>query len=225
MCGRFTLATPSEVLAALFEVDAADWNEARYNIAPQVRMVTVRTRNGKRAAQSLRWGAVNPRGPGLLINARAETVAASPMFARAFASARVLVPADGFFEWTTEGARRQGRYFQMPGGGPFAFAGIAVTPREADESSEPAAVILTTAASESVKTWHDRMPVIVRPDAFGRWLEERATARAALDLLANAAEAIWTSHAVGPAVNNVRNDSAENVRPAGPFPSPQRSLF
>ena len=108
MCGRFTLATPPEILAALFAVETSDWNDPRFNIAPQVRIVTVRSRHGRRAAQSLLWGAVNPRDGRPLINARSETVATSPLFGRAFAEARVLVPADGFFEWTKEGARRLG---------------------------------------------------------------------------------------------------------------------
>jgi SOS response associated peptidase (SRAP) len=85
MCGRFTLATPAEILAALFEVAGVeDWNDPRFNIAPQTRVITVRGRRGERQAQSLLWGAVNPKDSRPLINARSETVA--PLRGRAFSS-------------------------------------------------------------------------------------------------------------------------------------------
>src|SRR5436190_19805666 len=98
MCGRFTLATPAEILEALFEVSTADWNEPRYNIAPQTRIVTVRGAGRRRIAQSLLWGAINPKDARPLINARSETVATSPLFGRAFIASRILISADGFFE-------------------------------------------------------------------------------------------------------------------------------
>jgi putative SOS response-associated peptidase YedK len=225
MCGRFTLATPPEILAALFGLDAADWNDPRFNIAPQTRVVTVRRALGRRIAQSLLWGALNPRDGKPLINARSETVATSPLFSRAFAVSRVLVPADGFFEWTKDGSKRRGHYFQQPGGRPFAFAGIAVSPSPSSEASEPAAVILTTQASEAVKPIHDRMPLIVAPSDFDLWLDPGASSKTALDVVAHGAHTPWTSHPVGPAVNNVRNDTPENIRRAEPETERQRNLF
>jgi putative SOS response-associated peptidase YedK len=226
MCGRFTLATPPEILAALFAVDSADWNDPRFNIAPQVRIVTVRRVGGRRTAQSLLWGAPNPKDSRPLINARSETVATSPLFARAFEGSRVLVPADGFFEWTKDGSRRQGRYFQQPGGKPFAFAGIAVSKPNSDgEPEADGAVILTTAPSDSVRRFHDRMPLIVPPDGFDLWLDAKAPLKTVNATMAQGAKTEWRSHNVGPSVNNVRNDSRENIREAEPAPDRQQSLF
>ena len=226
MCGRFTLATPAEILAALFGVEGlGNWNDPRYNIAPQTRVVAVRREQGKRIGQSLLWGAINPRDSRPLINARSESVATSPLFGEAFATSRVLVPADGFFEWTKEGTKRKGHYFQQPDGGPFAFAGIAVGPPPDRESGEPAAVILTTQASDSVKSYHDRMPLIVATRDFEVWLDAGANLKSVLGVVASGSETQWASHPVGPAVNNVRNDNPENIRRAQPTPDPQRSLF
>ncbi len=224
MCGRFTLATPPEILAALLGVDSSDWNDPRFNIAPQVRIVTVRKTRRRHEAQSLLWGTLNPRDSRPLINARSETAATSPLFGPAFASSRVLVPADGFFEWTKIGSKRMGRYFQQPGGRPFAFAGIAVDPPPGSKLTEAAAVILTTKASDSVREYHDRMPLIVAADEFSRWLDP-GDAKEAFEVIAHSAHTSWTSHPVGPSVNNVRNDSPENVRHAEPTPDAQGSLF
>ena len=226
MCGRFTLATPLQILEALFEVEGEERSgEPRYNIAPQTRIVTVGQRRGKRSWQALLWGALNPRDGRLLVNARSETVATSPLFARAFAAARILIPADGFFEWTKDGARRRGRYFQRPGGGPFAFAGISVSPPARAVVEEPRAVILTTQASESVREYHDRMPVRVRPEAFAEWLDPDASQRDVLSLMAQAAETDWASYSVGPAVNSVASDGPDCIRPAGVEPERQGRLF
>lgn len=226
MCGRFTLASPAEILAALFAVEGLeDWNDPRYNIAPQTRVVTVRRLQGGRVGQSLLWGAANPRDQRPLINARLETAATSPLFGPAFAGSRLLVPADGFFEWTKDGSKRHAHYFQQPGGKPFAFAGIAVSPRATSESDEPAAVILTTQASESVKAIHDRMPLIVGPEHFDLWLDEQANPKSVHDVVAAGATREWTHHRVGPAVNNVRNDSPENIRFTEREPDPQVRLF
>jgi putative SOS response-associated peptidase YedK len=225
MCGRFTLATPPEILAALFGVESADWNDPRFNIAPQTRVVTIRGSRKGRTAQSLLWGALNPRDGKPIINARAETVATTPLFAAAFAATRVLVPADGFFEWTKQGARRQGHYFRQPGSRPFAFGGLTVQPPRSPSLPEPAVVILTGEASESVKRVHDRMPLVVSPEDFDLYLDPKAPLQEVRELLARGAHTPWASHPVGPAVNNVRNDSPENIRRVEPGTDPQGSLF
>lgn len=228
MCGRFTLATPPEVLAALFDLDGADWNDPRYNVAPQTRVVTVRGARGRRSAQALLWGTPNPHDSRPVINARSETVATSPLFSRAFAQCRILVPADGFFEWTKVGAKRQGHYLQRPGLGPFAFAGVAVAPRASlaeGVPGEPAAVILTTAASPSVREIHHRMPVVIEPDDFDLWLDPAGDVKRVIAAVARAAATEWVSHPVGAFVNNVRHDGPENVRFAVPPVDPQGRLF
>ena len=226
MCGRFTLASPAEILAALFEVQGlGDWDEPRYNIAPQTRVVTVGRLATKRAAQSLLWGAMHPKHSGPLINARSETVASSPLFARSFAASRVLIPADGFFEWTKSGDRRRGHYFTQPGGGPFAFAGIAVEPPGPTERGGACAVILTTRASDSIKGYHDRMPLMVPRNAFALWLDQGANLKAVGEVMSAGSETVWTSRPVGPHVNNVRNEGPECIREAQHPPETQHRLF
>lgn len=228
MCGRFTLATPSEILAALFGVDTDDWNVPRFNIAPRTRIVTIRHRQGRRLGQSLIWGAANPRDSRCLINARSETAATSPFFGPGFSNSRLLIPADGFFEWTRDGTRRMGRYFQGPDRGPFAFAGLAVEPvgPPVEKESTTGAVILTTQASPSVRPYHDRMPLIIRPESFDVWLAAGTKPQMLRELVASGPQTSWTSYPVGPLVNNVRNDTPENVRPLKESGAPaQRRLF
>jgi putative SOS response-associated peptidase YedK len=169
---------------------------------------------------------LNPRDSRPLINARSETVATSALFAPAFTRSRVLVPADGFFEWTKAGGHRQAHYFSQPGGAPFAFAGLAVNPPAATaDPGEPRAVILTAQASDSVRAIHDRMPLIVAREDFEAWLDHSGTPKGAMDVIAAGAGTSWIQHRVGPLVNNVRNDGPDCIRPADHAPEPQGSLF
>ncbi|MGH3182533.1 MAG: SOS response-associated peptidase, partial [Streptosporangiaceae bacterium] len=106
MCGRFTLRKDSDALAAHFEVEDVHPLGPRYNIAPsqQIPVVRVNPASGRRELAMQRWGLDPPWSPGrgparMLINARAETLAARPTFREAFRRRRCLIPADGFYEW------------------------------------------------------------------------------------------------------------------------------
>jgi putative SOS response-associated peptidase YedK len=65
--------------------------------------VRIDPRDGMREVVMARWGLIpfwmkeKPKVP--YINARAETVDKQPLFRRAFAQRRCLIPATGFYEW------------------------------------------------------------------------------------------------------------------------------
>ena len=231
MCGRFTLATPQEILEALFDAQGDDdGDQPRYNIAPQTRILTVRPRKGGRRTQSLLWGVLRPGDPRPVINARSETVSTSPLFSRGYLASRLLVPADGFYEWTRVSGERRARYFLQLGGQAFGMAGIGVaslrrTTGAGVNHDEDAAVILTAKASDSISPYHDRMPCLVPSSAFKLWLDPDATPKALADVLARSTSQAWISHPVSPFVNNVRNDGPDCVRAVDESGDRQGSLF
>ena len=61
-----------------------------------------------------------------MFNARIETIDTSGAFREGFKSRRCLIPADGYFEWTTdaEDGKKDPWLLQMEGGEGFSFAGI-----------------------------------------------------------------------------------------------------
>ena len=224
MCGRFTLSTPADVLAALFDVESTEeWNVARYNIAPTVDITTIDGARGRRGARSVPWGIANPKDGRPLINARSETVATSALFSRGFLNHRVLIPADGFFEWVNVRGKRRARYFTQKNRAPFAFAGLIVEPFN-ERQSPPGAVILTTAASPSVSPVHDRMPVLIAERGYASWLDHRVPVEDVQGLVREAGGVAWESIPVGTAVNDVRNDRPDNIAPST-LPEAQGSLF
>ena len=146
------------------------------------------------------------RGAAKLINARSETAARKPAFARLIATAarRGLLPADGFYEWLRPEQPRGPRVpfrFTQPDGAPFAFAGLW-TPAKIDGEWIATATILTTAANATVAPLHDRMPVILPDrDAELAWLSPELDAAGALALCGPLAPERLVATPANPAVN------------------------
>ena len=183
MCGRFTLTASGEELADAFGLDDRPELAPRYNIAPTQPVAVVRAvgPGSGRTLSLLRWGLLprataEPKRP--LINARSETASSTPSFREAFARRRCLIPASGFFEWAGTGKKRQPWYFRMASGRAFAFAGLWEPPFDPVEA--PTATILTTEPNEITRSVHDRMPVILAPDDYARWLDPQAGGLGAL---------------------------------------------
>lgn len=230
MCGRFSLTTPGELIAETFGLEEAPELAPRYNIAPTQPILAVRRphEGDPRELVPLRWGLV---GPGLrdpsegppLINARAETAARKPAFREAFRVRRCLVPADAFYEWRGAGGRRQPVRFSLTGGGVFALAGLWAPATLPDTGTLGSCVILTSEPNPLVAEVHDRMPVILPPDTWARWLDPApATADALLPLLGPLPAEAMRAVEVDRAVNDVRNDGPECWRPPR---EQQQSLF
>jgi putative SOS response-associated peptidase YedK len=209
VCGRFSLGADTDRLIAEFGLDGVpDGHTPRYNIAPtQPVLAVVRGPDGLRAG-SLRWGLI-PAGsaePGRpLINARAETVARRPSFAGPFRRRRCWVLADGFYEWRAgpDGSRRP-IHFSLPGGTPFAFAGLWDR-WEGDDEAILSCAILTTRPSAAVAPVHDRMPVILPRESRDRWLDPDAGPGELDELLAPYPDPL-EARLASTRVNNPAND-------------------
>jgi putative SOS response-associated peptidase YedK len=166
MCGRFTLTIPDyRTLTNSLGIEMSAENAARYrprfNIAPSDRHWIV---VGREIISAV-WGIPNRFAEkGVFINARMETAAVKPTFREAFLKRRCAIPADGFYEWKTEGKRKQPYWFHAENRALFLFAGLFETVPDLSFT------ILTTAADAIVAPIHPRMPVILKPEQFGSWL-------------------------------------------------------
>jgi putative SOS response-associated peptidase YedK len=115
-----------------------------------------------------------------MINARAETLAEKTSFKRPFATKRCIVPADGFYEWKKVDGhkRKQPMFLTTIDGSPFAFAGLWEVwskDGDVDATGEPrqlfSCTIVTCEANATIADVHDRMPVMLPPDAWDTWLD------------------------------------------------------
>ena len=219
MCGRYASFLPAEALRGLFHTvnPTPNW-EPTWNMAPTRDAPVVRLHPETRARHLdlLRWGLVphwakDPKSVRQPINARAETLATTPMFRDALARRRCLVPADVFYEWQAADGAKLPFAVARSDGQPMVFAGLWEGWRGADGTVLRTFTIVTTNANAVLRPIHERMPVILEPSDWPTWLGEVDDDPAHL-LRPSAAELrVWR---VGTAVNNVRNDNAALLEPA-----------
>lgn len=221
MCGRYSLIQPDPVLSEFFQVGTVPHLTPRYNIAPSqsVPVVRLHTASDQRECQMLRWGLIPSWSKDLqigsrLINARSETVAEKPAFRAAFKQRRCLVLADGFYEWQRQGSRKQPFYFRMRESVPFAFAGLWESWQGGNDRPIESCTILTTAANSLLQTVHDRMPVILSPETYDRWLDPEIQALPDLqDLLQPYPAEAMTAYPVSTQVNSPAHDDPTCIQP------------
>jgi len=178
MCGRFTLFEADKILSKEFGVSGIPTLSPRYNIAPSQSVATVRATpaGSGREIALLRWGLIpswskDPAIGNRLINARAETAREKPSFCNAFKRHRCLIPSSGFYEWLRWERGKQPYFVRMRDSHPFAFAGLWDRWESPDEGAVETCAILTTAANDVLAPIHDRMPVILPPIEYARWLD------------------------------------------------------
>ena len=224
MCGRFVITSPAEALADLFGTGNPPPNiRPRYNVAPTdpVPVVRFNPETRERTLDVLRWGLVPYWAKDIkigytMINAKAETVAEKPAYREAFKSRRCLIPADGFYEWKKLGPKAKQPYaIVMKDRSLFGFAGL--WERWKDKASGEitrSCTMITTTPNEVCAPIHDRMPVIVDPADYGKWLgEDRADPVRLLMMLKPYPAEAMTAFPVGPEVGNVKNDAAGLIEP------------
>ena len=222
MCGRYAITSAPEAIRRLFGYVEQPNFPPRYNVAPTQPIPIVRLVDGKRRFALVRWGLLpswvkDPKAFALLINARGESVNDKPAFRNAMKYRRCLIPADGFYDWQRQGRGRRPFYVSLKGGGPFAFAGLWETWSGPNGEEMETAAIVTTAASRSIARIHERMPVMLEPEAFELWLDcGKVDAQTASALIAPARDERLQVHEVSAAVNGVANDDASLVEPAPP---------
>ena len=236
MCGRYTVTSPDEI-AELFQAKlevsgaaAAEWWKPRYNVAPTQPAPVVATHSRGRTVELMRWGLVphwaepggrNPKKPPLMINARVESLNAKQMFRDALDHKRCLVPTDGFFEWVAAGAAKgksppRPFYFHPGSHGLAAFAGLWARSHDARGDELLSFTIITTRAAELVRPIHDRMPIVLGPDAWAAWLDPSTDAAHARKLLDAAELPGWTRDPVSTWVNKADHDDPSCLAPPPP---------
>ncbi len=234
MCGRYTLTSAPEAIRALFRYSQQPNFPPRYNIAPTQPIPIVRLVEGKREFALVRWGLLpswvkDPKAFSPLINARGKSVLDKPAFRAAMKYRRCLIPADGFYEWQKAAARKRPFYVRAKDSGPLAFAGLWECWTGPNGEELETAAIVTTRANRRLSPIHERMPVVVPPEAFDLWLDCKAVdVETAAALIAPARDDLLEAHEIAPAVNRVANDTpalieplTENAEP-GPPVKPKR---
>ncbi len=237
MCGRFARKSTQEVLADWFGVELEDmpWFAPSYNVAPQSTQPVVRLNrdSGNREFALMRWGLVpywakDAKMAYTTINARAEEVASKPAYREALKKRRCLIPADAFYEWQTVSKKSRKPYaIALQSGEPYALAGLWERWKPDQGPVLETFTILTTDPNEVTEPFHNRMPVILKPSDYDRWLEPGDPAQPPVDLMRPFPAEKMHAWPVSDRVGNVRNDDPQLLEPDQPlmselFPPPAR---
>jgi putative SOS response-associated peptidase YedK len=175
MCGRFSLTASLEEIRQNFSLDVVTCElEPRSEVFPSQQVPAIILHDSKIRLGQLTWGLIpswakEKKGTGH-INARMESLAQKPSFKASFKKRRCLVIADGFYEWKAdlEKANRKIRYyFQLPSKTPFAFAGLWDT----WQKDYHGCTIVTKESVGEIRDIHDRMPCILKPEAYQAWID------------------------------------------------------
>ncbi|AZO42509.1 SOS response-associated peptidase [Mesorhizobium sp. M7D.F.Ca.US.005.01.1.1] len=237
MCGRFALTAAPDQTAALLGLAELEDFPARYNIAPTQPILMAiagppRTPGSNlpdRQPMLVRWGLIptwvkDTREFPLLFNARSEGAAEKASFKAAMRHRRALVPASGFYEWRQTGGKKGQPYWIRPRhGGLVAFAGLIETYAEPGGSEMDTGAILTVNANADIAHIHDRMPVVIDPRDFARWLDCRTLEpRDVADLLRPAQLDFFEAIPISDLVNKVANTGPEIQERGEIGPEPEK---
>ena len=218
MCGRFAQyesrqeyfdalgLTPDDVL-----FDPAPLG--RYNVAPGTSVLVFSHHDDHFHFNPIHWG-YKPewwdKPP--LINARSETAATGRMFKPLWAKGRIVVPAEGWYEWKRNGVAKQPYFIHHRLGKPLFFAALGHPPFDRDDAAH-GLVIVTAASDKGLVDIHDRMPLVLEPEAAREWLHSDTTLARANALAKNSALPLsdFAWHPVSNYVGSVRNQGASLI--------------
>lgn len=224
MCGRARLSSDVSEIKLAFSIPPhrptpnipANWNAAPTEDLPVVRYDA---KAKERSLEVMRWGLVPYWAKDVkigysTINAKAEGIDSRPAFREPFQRRRCLVPFDSFYEWKKLGKERQPYAIGRADRRLMAMAGLWDMWRSPAGETVRSFTIVTTAANPLLAPLHERMPVILDPDAWPIWLGEVAADSERLKMLLAPYPAdrmvVWP---VNKRVGNVKNKDAGLVEP------------
>jgi len=224
MCGRFARYSLSRELERYFNAHPPAFEILpNYNVAPSQEIPVIVIHQNERRIKKRHWGLVPFWAKDIsigyrMINARVETLASKPAFRAALKHRRCLVPANGYYEWKGKAGNKQPYFLCLPSGEPLAFAGLYETWEDKETPPEAgpykSCTIITTDASDSVKDIHNRMPLILKPEAYDEWLDPGNKEPAIIEeMLKTAYVKELKRYPVSKRVNRVGNNSKECMEP------------
>lgn len=180
MCGRYTVLTEDEIIEireilkdislCIVRDDFEDYDEAPREVFPTNHAPVITKNKDGIAFENAKWGFKKWNSPGVIINARSETIRQKNMFSRHLEMGRCVVPAGEFFEWEKIETGKKKYYAKDRAGNMLFMAGLY-----RDHENEREFVIITKEATGEMAKIHDRIPVILRVDQIESWLTGELT--------------------------------------------------
>ncbi|MBV6304957.1 SOS response-associated peptidase [Candidimonas humi] len=197
----------------------------RYNVAPGAMPWTIHwLDDGRLAIARLFWGyepSWGKRGPAA--NARLDKLVDDSPFWRGTMSRRVIVPADGWYEWTGEKPDKQPWYIHPRDAQTIWLAAVCGWKPGAEHDGHHGFAIVTSDARDVLQQIHPRRPLTLTLELAQAWTDRGTTPKAALEILKEAqSEADFTWHQVTRAMGNSKYQGEDS---SAPLPAAKMSDF
>jgi putative SOS response-associated peptidase YedK len=224
MCGRARLSSDVSEIKIAFGIPPErpvpnfppSWNVALTDSLPIVRF---NPKEGQRSLDMMRWGLVPYWAKDIKvgfanINGKAEGIETKPAFRKAFERRRCLVPVDNFYEWAKTASGKQPYAIALSDRGIMALAGLWENWHSPAGEWIRSFAIITTTPNELCAKLHNRMPVVLKPDAWPAWLgEEPADVPELKSLLVPYPSDEMIAWPVSARVGNVKNNDDSLIEP------------
>ena len=224
MCGRARLSSDVSEIKLVFRIPPErptpnfppSWNVAPTDTLPVVRY---EPKAAQRSLDILHWGLIPYWAKDIKvgfanINAKAEGIESKPAFGKAFERRRCLVPVDSFYEWKKTASGKQPYALALADRGLMALAGVWENWHSPAGEWMRSFAIITTTPNELCAEIHNRMPVILKAEAWPAWLgEEPAEVPQLKALLGPYPSDEMIAWPVSARVGNVRNNDSSLIEP------------
>lgn len=219
MCGRIVQArSVADYFAALgwAAPSAIELEKPGFNIPPGTRPAVLQlTENGDHRMEPIWWGYKRKDSdPKAYSNARLDTILKGGYFWKALLKNRVIVPSDGWYEWTGEKGHKEPWFIHATDGKALLMAGISAwRPGDERDVTHGMAIVTDDAAGGMVDI-HDRRPICLTPEDAREWLDPATPVERALEILGHARpETAFVWHRVDPKMNSSRYQSPDSIEP------------
>jgi putative SOS response-associated peptidase YedK len=214
MCGRYTLYDTDD-LDKRFGVKVKVKITPNYNVAPTQTMPVIRNINGNKELELMKWGIPRMVAKDTvkeIINTRSDK-AFSRFWNKQVTQQRILIPANGFYEWKKTKDGKTPFLITLPNEEMYAFAGIWNSWKDKDGKEFNAYSIMTSEPNTEMKSVHDRMPVILHKKDEEKWLKNDLTDDEIQEMLWTPEDGYLKMVQVSQDVNSVRYNDKNLMTP------------
>lgn len=221
MSDRFVLEASKKEIEDLFKVTSErdDFFESEYNITPGSRIPVVYQEDGARNIYSFTWGLIPQEAKEEKeghenFEVALEKIEDDEWLSECMEQRRCLIPANGFYKWKFTEKKSTPFYIRLLSNELTAFAGIYSVWKSSSGRDVYSCAMLTTEANALVQPVDDRMPVLLHPKFYEKWLSNGELSKVDLKKMLNSYSLTELAvNRVSEDVNDPENNSAELIQP------------
>jgi len=220
MCDRFVLKSSKEEVEQLFKVSTErdDFFESEFNITPGSLIPVVYEEETERKIYNFKWGLIpsDAEEENEGIDNFEFPYAAfedNEWLSECFEHRRCLIPANGFYKWKTTKKKSTPFYIRLLSNDLMAFAGIYSVWKSSSGRDVYSCAMLTVEANALVQPVDNRMPLMLRPEHFDKWLSGELEVAEIEQFLGAYSMTEMAVNRVSEDVNNPENNNEELIQP------------